>query len=121
MNWIDELKNNIETIDQLKEYVDIPHDQEKRLKRVIEVHPMSITRYYASLINKNDPNDPIRKMIVPSTAELDLSGTYDTSGEKINTVLTGLQHKYRQTALILSTNKCTAYCRFCFSERYKLT
>jgi len=117
MSWIEELKNNIETIDQLKEYVDIPRDQEKRLKRVIDVHPMSITRYYASLINKNDPNDPIREMIVPSTAELDLSGTYDTSGEKFNTVLTGLQHKYKQTALILSTNRCTAYCRFCFRKR----
>lgn len=117
MSWIEDLKNNIETIDQLKEYVDIPHDQEKRLKRVIDVHPMSITRYYASLINKNDPDDPIRQMIVPSTAELDLSGTYDTSGEKLNTVLTGLQHKYKQTALILSTNRCTAYCRFCFRKR----
>ncbi|MBW1847408.1 MAG: KamA family radical SAM protein [Deltaproteobacteria bacterium] len=117
MSWTEELKNNIETIDQLKEYVDIPHDQEKRLKRVIDVHPMSITRYYASLINKNDPNDPIREMIVPSTAELDLSGTYDTSGEKFNTVLTGVQHKYKQTALILSTNRCTAYCRFCFRKR----
>ncbi|MBW1644503.1 MAG: KamA family radical SAM protein, partial [Deltaproteobacteria bacterium] len=117
MSWTEELKNNIETIDQLKEYVDIPHNQEKRLKRVIDVHPMSITRYYASLINKNDPNDPIREMIVPSTAELDLSGTYDTSGEKFNTVLTGVQHKYKQTALILSTNRCTAYCRFCFRKR----
>jgi len=117
MSWTEELKNNIETIDQLKEYVDIPHDQERRLKRVIDVHPMSITRYYASLINKDDPNDPIKGLIVPSTAELDLSGTYDTSGEKSNTVLTGLQHKYKQTALILSTNRCSAYCRFCFRKR----
>jgi KamA family protein len=117
MSWTEELKNNIETIDQLKEYVDIPRDQEKRLKRVIDVHPMSITRYYASLVIRDDPNDPIKEMIVPSTAELDLSGTYDTSGEKFNTVLTGLQHKYKQTALILSTNRCTAYCRFCFRKR----
>lgn len=117
MNWIEELKNNIETINQLKEYADISRDQEKRLKRVIEIHPMSITRYYASLINKDDPNDPIREMIVPSITELDLSGTYDTSGEIFNTVLTGLQHKYRQTALILSTNRCSAYCRFCFRKR----
>lgn len=117
MNWVEELKNNIETIDQLKEYIRIPHDQEKRLKRVMEIHPMSITRYYASLINNDDPDDPIRKMIVPSVAELDLSGTYDTSGEKFNTVMTGLQHKYKQTALILSTNRCSAYCRFCFRKR----
>lgn len=117
MNWVEELKHNIETIDQLKGYFDIPHDQENRLKRVIDIHPMSITRYYASLINTDDPNDPIKAMIVPSTSELDLSGTYDTSGEKSNTVLTGLQHKYKQTALILSTNRCTAYCRFCFRKR----
>ena len=40
----------------------------------------------------------------PSIRETDLSGDFDTSGEADNTVLPGLQHKYRQTALILSTH-----------------
>ena len=87
------------------------------MEQVVKLHPMLITKYYLSLINRRDPHDPIRKMIVPSPEEINLEGVYDTSGEARNTKLPGLQHKYRQTALILSTNRCAAYCRFCFRKR----
>ena len=117
MNWIEEIKNNITTIKQLRDYIAISDEQEEELKKVIKAHPMSITRYYMSLIDTDDPDDPIKRMIIPSVAELDMSGEYDTSGEMDNTVMTGLQHKYGQTALILSTNRCSAYCRFCFRKR----
>jgi lysine 2,3-aminomutase len=117
MSWTEEIKNNITAIEQLKDYITISDSLEKDLKKVIKVHPMSITRYYMSLIDRDDPNDPIKRMIIPSIAELDMTGEYDTSGEMDNTVLTGLQHKYGQTALILATNRCSAYCRFCFRKR----
>lgn len=117
MKWKYELERNITTIKELKKYIKLTKKQEESLKKVIKIHPMSISRYYLSLINKRDKNDPIRKLIVPSEKELDSSGSYDTSGEKENTKITGLQHKYSQTALILSTNKCAAYCRFCFRKR----
>ncbi len=117
MDWKKELKNNITTLEELKQYIPISLKEEKAIKKVIEIHPMSITRYYLSLIDKNDPNDPIKKMIIPSSKELNLSGSYDTSGEAQNTKLVGLQHKYSQTALILATNRCAAYCRYCFRKR----
>ncbi len=117
MPWRRELKNNIRTVEQLKQYVALTTKQEKQLKKVIEKHPMSITRYYMSLIDKNDPNDPIKKMVFPSIEELDLSGSYDPSGEMEITKMPGLQHKYASTALILSTNRCAAYCRYCFRKR----
>ena len=78
---------------------------------------MSITKYYLSLIDPNDPNDPIRKMAVPSKWEMDVSGSYDTSGESESTKMVGLQHKYSQTALLLATNVCGMYCRHCFRKR----
>jgi KamA family protein len=78
---------------------------------------MMITRYYASLINWTDPYDPLMRMALPDTGEMDLSGSYDTSGEVLSTKLQGLQHKYRETALILATNKCPLYCRYCFRKR----
>lgn len=79
---------------------------------------MLISKYYLSLIDKHDLNDPIRKIIIPSIEELDSSGEYDTSGEAENTKELGLQHKYSQTALVLSTNQCAGYCRFCFRKRF---
>ncbi len=117
MKWENELKKNICTIKELKKYIKLNKKEEEQLQRVIDIHPLNITRYYFSLINKNDKKDPIRKLIVPSENELDEAGFYDTSGEKENTKLTGLQHKYGQTALILATNRCPAYCRFCFRKR----
>jgi KamA family protein len=78
---------------------------------------MRITEYYMSLINWDDPDDPVRKMAIPSLNEFNLHGAYDTSGEAENTKLSGLQHKYQETALILATNKCATYCRHCFRKR----
>ncbi|MBU2559654.1 KamA family radical SAM protein [archaeon] len=117
MDWKEELKDSVCTLEQLEEYTDLTSKEKRQLKKVIERHPMRITRYYASLINWNDPQDPIRKMAVPSTDELNISGSYDTSGEKENTKMPGLQHKYPKTALILATNSCGTYCRHCFRKR----
>lgn len=79
--------------------------------------PMFVNPYYLSLIDPNDPDDPIRRMSIPDVSEADRSGSLDTSGEQSNTVMAGLQHKYRETALILSTNQCAMYCRHCFRRR----
>ena len=117
MTWEEELEASICTIEQLREHIELTPEEEKQLREIIERHPMRITRYYMSLIDRNDPDDPIRKMAVPSEEELNLSGSYDTSGERENTKMPGLQHKYAQTALILATNRCAAYCRFCFRKK----
>ncbi|MHC1598207.1 MAG: KamA family radical SAM protein, partial [Candidatus Methanofastidiosia archaeon] len=112
-----ELEHNITTLDELENYISLEKKEKNSLFKIIKTHPMSITRYYLSLIDPNDPTDPIRKMVVPSVDELSRIGSFDTSGEKINTKAIGLQHKYMQTALILTTNKCPSYCRFCFRKR----
>ncbi|MBC8525346.1 MAG: KamA family radical SAM protein [Candidatus Cloacimonetes bacterium] len=117
MIWQKEFKNNITSIEQLKEYIQLSQKEVKQLKKVVERHPMRVSKYYLSLIDWDDPYDPLKKMVIPSIEELNLSGSYDTSGEQENTKLIGLQHKYSQTALILVTNRCASYCRFCFRKR----
>ncbi len=117
MNWQEELKDNITSVEEIKEHLHLDQDQISKLNQIESKHPMSITRYYLSLIDPEDSNDPIRKLIVPSVEELDLNGSYDPSDEMSNTKMPGLQHKYAQTALILVTNRCTAYCRHCFRKR----
>ena len=117
MSWQKELTANLHQLKQLEPYFpDLVKDRitsEELLSR----YPMSIPTYYFSLIDRDNPDDPIRKMCVPSFEEMDVSGDFDTSGESDNTVITGMQHKYRQTALILSTNRCAMYCRHCFRKR----
>lgn len=117
LKWQDELNNNVTTLEELKEYIDLDPAEERELQKIIDEHPMSIPRYYLSLIDPDDPNDPIRKMAVPTVEELNLEGSFDTSGERKNTKLPGLQHKYANTVLLLSSNVCAMYCRHCFRKR----
>ena len=102
------------TVEQLKQHLELDAEEADRVERIAAIHPMRITEYYLSLIDRNDRNDPIRKMAIPWVEEFDESGDYDTSGESENTKVPGLQHKYEQTALVLTTNECATYCRFWF-------
>jgi lysine 2,3-aminomutase len=111
------LENSICSVEQLANYVDLSPNEKEQLEQVVQIHPMRVSPYYVSLINWNDPHDPIRKIAVPSFEELNLEGFYDTSGEAENTKMPGLQHKYSETALILATNRCATYCRHCFRKR----
>ena len=115
--WRNELKQSITSIKELKKYIQLTKKEEIHFKKLVKRHPMSITQYYLKLIDFENPDDPIKKMVIPSVEEKNLSGSYDTGGEKSNTKFLGFQHKYNQTALILATNKCASYCRFCFRKR----
>ena len=115
MKWTEELKNNISTAEELRANINI--SKQDNIEDVIRKYPASIPQYYLSLIDASDFCDPIRKMSIPSCKELAEGGTFDTSGENSNTVIQGMQHKYERTVLILSTNKCAMYCRYCFRKR----
>jgi KamA family protein len=110
--------NNIRTIEQLEEYISFNPYERQEIQKVMEDHPMLVNKYYMGLINWNDPDDPIRRMVIPSRDENKSEGSFDTSGEFKNTKLRGLQHKYPQTALILTTHECATYCRHCFRKRF---
>lgn len=76
-----------------------------------------ITEFYRQHIANSGYYDQLKYIVEPSIAEFDSPGRLDTSGEHDNTVVPGLQHKYAQTGLLLVTNRCASYCRFCFRKR----
>jgi lysine 2,3-aminomutase len=93
-------------------------DQDRQdLQPVAETFAFRTNEYYQSLIDWNDPEDPIRRIVMPDLQELDEFGELDASDEHSYTVLKGLEHKYGDTALLLVNNVCGAYCRFCFRKR----
>ena len=59
-----------------------------------------------SIINWGDPEDPVKRLIIPSKYELNDWGTIDPSGEEKYTLLPGLEHKYNSTVLMLVSNVC---------------
>ena len=117
MKYSEKLESNITTAEELKPIFGLTDEDIKKVQEILDVYPMSVGSYYLSLIDKEDINDPIKKMSIPSIDETNLEGSTDTSGEAKNTKIKGLQHKYTQTALILSTSKCAMYCRHCFRKR----
>lgn len=116
-HWISVLNRSYSNVSSLRNFLSLSDEEERTLMNIQKKYPVFVNPYYLSLIDPQDPEDPIRKMCIPSKEELSFAGSLDTSGEMRNTVLPGLQHKYAQTALILSTNKCATYCRHCFRRR----
>lgn len=101
-------------LDQLRS---LKPDEAMQLQEVSRVFPFRASEYYCSLIDWDDPADPIRRIIVPSPEELGPGGVLDASREYDYTRLPGLQHKYRETALLLMNDICGGFCRFCFRKR----
>jgi len=87
------------------------------LKKVADKFAFRANDYYLSLIDWNDPADPIRRIIIPDLQELDEWGRLDPSDEHTYTVMPGLEHKYNSTALFLVSNVCEGICRYCFRKR----
>ncbi len=111
------LDNCIRDIEDIQQVLSLSSEEVTEIRDITKRYPLCITPYYLSLIDTSDPADPIRKMCVPAIEEFSREGRFDTSGEADNTVIKGMQHKYAQTALILSTNQCAMYCRHCFRKR----
>ncbi len=87
------------------------------LEKVARRYAFRCNDYYLSLIDWNDPDDPIRRIVVPSVEELDEWGKLDPSDEETYTVMPGVEHKYSSTALLLVSNVCEGICRYCFRKR----
>jgi lysine 2,3-aminomutase len=81
--------------------------------------PMAIPPYYASLIRRFDPADPIYRMCVPAPQELVDPPwlTDDPLGEDDDMPMPGLVHRYPDRALCLATTTCASYCRHCTRKR----
>lgn len=91
--------------------------ERERLRPVLHEHTFRSSDYYLGLIDWDDPDDPIRRLIVPHPGELDAWGQLDPSEEVRITVARGVQHKYRHTVLLLCNEACAGYCRYCFRKR----
>ncbi|UCE61080.1 MAG: hypothetical protein JSU63_04885 [Phycisphaerales bacterium] len=95
----------------------IPAEEREALKAVTNHYVFRANDYYLGLIDWSDPNDPIRRLIIPQIEELNDWGALDASNEQLVTVARGVQHKYDHTVLLLCNEVCGGYCRYCFRKR----
>jgi lysine 2,3-aminomutase len=104
----------VNKLDQVK---GLSEQERQQLQPVAEKFAFRTNEYYQSLIDWDDPDDPIRRIVMPDVQEMEEFGELDASDEHSYTRVKGLEHKYGDTALLLVNNVCGAYCRFCFRKR----
>jgi lysine 2,3-aminomutase len=119
-NWHWQFRNRITTVEQLKKYIPLTKEEEEGIIKCLEYLRMAITPYYLSLIDINDPDDPIKKQAIPTIHELHRS-PYDLEDplhEDIDSPIKGLTHRYPDRVLFLITELCSMYCRHCTRRRF---
>ena len=99
---------------RLEQIPQLSKEEARVLQPVVDKFDFRTNEYYQSLIDWGDPDDPIRRIVIPDINELNEWGELDASDEEIYTVVPGLEHKYEFTAVLLVSYVCGAYCRFCF-------
>ncbi len=120
-NWKWQSANRLTTIQQLASFLDLKDSTARAsCRRIIEHYPWAATPYYLSLIDLNDPEDPIKRQCIPSEEEINFSlpaSVDDPLAEKKHMPCPGLVHRYRDRVLVIATGQCFSYCRHCNRKR----
>jgi len=118
-DWHWQLKHRIRFKEELSQIIKLTPEEEKGLDKAKGRLSMSITPYWASLIDADDPNCPIRRQSVPVAAEFSISPheMADPCAEDRDSPAPYLVHRYPDRVLLLATEHCAMYCRHCTRRR----
>lgn len=118
-DWHWQLRNRIRTLAQLEKVLRLSEDERKALLQARSMLPVAITPYYASLLARDDPDQPLRRTVVPQTGEFLRSPgeADDPLGEDGHSPVPGLVHRYPDRVLLLALDFCSTYCRYCTRSR----
>lgn len=118
-DWRWQIRHRIRDLRALSALLDLSADERDALSIDRGALPLSITPYYAGLMNREHPSDAIRRAVVPVMAEQRASygEAADPLGEDLTTPVSGLVHRYPDRVLFLVTDFCSTYCRYCTRSR----
>ena len=119
-DWHWQVRNRIETLEDLKKYIKLTAEEEEGVRESLKSLRMAITPYYLSLIDQNNPYDPVRKQCIPTIQELHRAEAdlLDPLHEDSDSPVPGLTHRYPDRVLLLITDMCSMYCRHCTRRRF---
>lgn len=119
-DWHWQVRNRIDTIEDLKKVINLTPKEEEGVNAALKTLRMGITPYYALLMDKDDPNCPVRMQAVPTLYETYISDADldDPLHEDTDSPVPGLTHRYPDRVLLLITDMCSMYCRHCTRRRF---
>jgi lysine 2,3-aminomutase len=117
-DWRWQLSHRLNTVAELEQVFALT-DSERRALSTQGIFRVDITPYFVSLIDPDDPFDPVRKQVIPTADELQtFSGMMvDSLAEDAHSPVPGLVHRYPDRVLMLLTTQCASYCRYCTRSR----
>ncbi len=117
-DWRWQLANRLNSVEELNEVIHLT-DSEKKALTTKDLFRVDITPYFASLIDPDDPNCPVRRQVIPTARELEKfeSQMEDSLAEDRHSPVPGLVHRYPDRVLFLVTTQCASYCRYCTRSR----
>lgn len=119
-DWQGQLRESVRSVDALSRALDLTEEElEGATRAEKEGLPLAITPYYLSLCDRHDPSCPVRLQCVPRAAEArEVPGDLvDPLGEVAHEVAPHLVQRYPDRVLLLATDRCAVYCRFCTRSR----
>jgi len=118
-DWRWQLRHRVTTLEQMKEIIDLTPEEIEGIKHSKGRLALAVTPYFASLMDSVNPNCPIRRQAIPRIEECHLSKNdmVDPCGEDKDSPVPGLVHRYPDRVLLLVTDQCAVYCRYCTRRR----
>jgi lysine 2,3-aminomutase len=117
--WRWQARNRFRTLTQIDRVLRLSADERDALVQGAAMLPVGITPYYMSLLSWDDPDQPLRRTVIPRISEfLKMPGEDDDPlGEEHDSPVPGLVHRYPDRALLLVLDYCSSYCRYCTRSR----
>jgi len=118
-DWRWQLRHRITTVEQMEEIVHLTPEETEGIKNSKGRLAMAVTPYFASLMDATNAACPIRRQAIPRVEECHLSKNdmVDPCGEDKDSPVPGLVHRYPDRVLLLVTDQCAVYCRYCTRRR----
>ncbi|MBN2218958.1 MAG: lysine 2,3-aminomutase [Kosmotogaceae bacterium] len=119
-DWRWQVANRVKTVEALRQIIDITEEEAHGVAECLRTLRMSITPYYATLMDSNNQRCPIRRQAVPTDRELKIDkwDMIDPLHEDEDSPVPGLTHRYPDRVLFLITDQCSMYCRHCTRRRF---
>lgn len=119
-DWRWQLANRLTSVEDLSEVINMSPEEKQGIAFSLQTMRMAITPYYATLMDPDNGDDPVRRQAVPLSMELQ-DGDYeleDPLHEDVDSPVPGLTHRYPDRVLLLVTDQCSMYCRHCTRRRF---
>jgi len=118
-DWGWQLKNRLTRVEELESVMTLTPEEKEGCFFANRKLALAITPYFFNLIDRDDPDCPIRRQVIPRINEMTTAPEemLDPVGEDGHSPVPGIVHRYPDRVLFLVTDRCAAYCRYCTRSR----